>query len=184
MVCSPCVRSWYFPHHSRSASEATTALGHSLQDRPRPLVHKCPLCINTDRKFWALGLVAMCQEETYATRQNSLIFRPQRKVRRRFEFTNKQFGDRIERSVLKRHDGMRSRLRAQIDRQRLKGPLPRIVVQDRACNDRKETPGRQKVISYMHRVSRNVFVGHRKAVRTKCVGDNAADHVAFGEDPG
>jgi hypothetical protein len=30
--------------------------GHSLQVRPRPLVHKCPLCINTDRKFWALGL--------------------------------------------------------------------------------------------------------------------------------
>ena len=24
-----------------------------------PLVHKCPLCINTDRKFWALGFVAM-----------------------------------------------------------------------------------------------------------------------------
>ena len=37
-------------------------LGHSLQVRPRPLVHKCPLCINTDRKFWALGFVAMCQE--------------------------------------------------------------------------------------------------------------------------
>ena len=36
-------------------------LGHSLQVRPRPLVHKCPLCINTDRKFWALGFVAMCQ---------------------------------------------------------------------------------------------------------------------------
>ena len=32
-------------------------LGHSLQVRPRPLVHKCPLCINTDRKFWALGFV-------------------------------------------------------------------------------------------------------------------------------
>jgi hypothetical protein len=31
-------------------------MGHSLQVRPRPLVHKCPLCINTDRKFWALGL--------------------------------------------------------------------------------------------------------------------------------
>ena len=25
-----------------------------------PLVHKCPLRINTDRKFWALGFVAMC----------------------------------------------------------------------------------------------------------------------------
>ena len=22
--------------------------------------NKCPLCINTDRKFWALGFVAMC----------------------------------------------------------------------------------------------------------------------------
>ena len=31
-------------------------IGHSLQVRPKPLVHKCPLCINTDRKFWALGL--------------------------------------------------------------------------------------------------------------------------------
>jgi hypothetical protein len=39
-------------------------LGHSLQVRPRPLVHKCPLCINTDRKFWALGFVAMCQNPT------------------------------------------------------------------------------------------------------------------------
>ena len=35
---------------------------HSLQVRPRPLVHKCPLCINTDRKFWALGFVAMCHK--------------------------------------------------------------------------------------------------------------------------
>jgi hypothetical protein len=43
---------------------ATSLLGHSLQVRPRPLVHKCPLCINTDRKFWALGFVAMCQEAT------------------------------------------------------------------------------------------------------------------------
>src|SRR4029077_13234880 len=25
--------------------------GHSLQVRPRRLVHKCPLCINADRKF-------------------------------------------------------------------------------------------------------------------------------------
>ena len=40
--------------------------GHSLQVRPRPLVHKCPLCINTDRKFWALGFVAMCQLRTSA----------------------------------------------------------------------------------------------------------------------
>ena len=43
-----------------------TALGHSLQVRPRPLVHKCPLCINTDRKFWALGFVAMCHDRTSA----------------------------------------------------------------------------------------------------------------------
>jgi hypothetical protein len=34
--------------------------GHLLQVRPRPLVNKCLLCINTDRKFWALGFVAMC----------------------------------------------------------------------------------------------------------------------------
>ena len=40
--------------------------GHSLQVRPRPLVHKCPLCINTDRKFWALGFVAMCQELSHS----------------------------------------------------------------------------------------------------------------------
>ena len=33
-----------------------SAKGHSLQVRPRPLVHKCPLCINTDRKFWAFGI--------------------------------------------------------------------------------------------------------------------------------
>ena len=39
-----------------------SALGHLLQVRSRPLVHKCPLCINTDRKFWALGFVAMCQK--------------------------------------------------------------------------------------------------------------------------
>jgi hypothetical protein len=39
-------------------------LGHSLQVRPRLLVHKCPLCINTDRKFWALGFVAMCHNRT------------------------------------------------------------------------------------------------------------------------
>ena len=38
--------------------------GHSLQVRPRPLVHKCPLCIDTDRKFWALGFVAICQLQT------------------------------------------------------------------------------------------------------------------------
>ena len=48
----------------------------------------------------------------------------------------------------------------------------------------RKTPGRQNVVSYMQRVSRNVFIGHRKAVRMKCVGDNAADHLAFGEDPG
>ena len=41
------------------------AMGHSLQVRPRPLVHKCPLCINTDRKFWALGFVAMCQQRSF-----------------------------------------------------------------------------------------------------------------------
>src|SRR6476619_1415808 len=48
--------------------------GHSLQARPRPLVHKCPLCINTDRKFWALGFVAMCQEATYASQQTAPLF--------------------------------------------------------------------------------------------------------------
>ena len=51
-----------------------TGWGHSLQVRPRPLVHKCPLCINTDRKFWALGFVAMCQEATYAVQQNCSLF--------------------------------------------------------------------------------------------------------------
>ena len=43
-----------------AAVAAAAGMGHSLQVRPRPLVHKCPLCINTDRKFWALGFVAMC----------------------------------------------------------------------------------------------------------------------------
>jgi hypothetical protein len=42
-------------------------LGHSLQIRPRPLVHKCPLCINTDRKFWALGFVAMGHKRRFPT---------------------------------------------------------------------------------------------------------------------
>jgi len=45
----------------RENGRQMSQLGHSLQVRPRPLVHKCPLCINTDRKFWALGFVAMCQ---------------------------------------------------------------------------------------------------------------------------
>jgi hypothetical protein len=49
-------------------------VGHSLQVRPRPFVHKCPLCINTDRKFWALGFVAMCQEATYAPQQTAPLF--------------------------------------------------------------------------------------------------------------
>jgi hypothetical protein len=53
-------------------------MGHSLQVRPRPLVHKCPLCINTDRKFWALGFVAMCQEATYASQQNRAVIRSRR----------------------------------------------------------------------------------------------------------
>ena len=44
-------------------------LGHSLQIRPRPLVHKCPLCINTDRKFWALGFVTIAQKATFALQQ-------------------------------------------------------------------------------------------------------------------
>src|SRR4029077_6381181 len=43
--------------------------GHSLQVRPRPLVHKCPLCINTDRKFWGLGFVAMGQSRPNAPQQ-------------------------------------------------------------------------------------------------------------------
>ena len=43
-------------------------LGHSLQVRPRPLVHKCPPCTNTDRKFWALGFVAMGQQQTFSAR--------------------------------------------------------------------------------------------------------------------
>jgi hypothetical protein len=43
---------------SNNPKTRMSQLGHSLQVRPRPLVHKCPLCINTDRKFWALGFVA------------------------------------------------------------------------------------------------------------------------------
>ena len=50
-----------------------TAVGHSLQIRPRPLVHKCPLCINTDRKFWALGFVAMGHKQTFARRASSSL---------------------------------------------------------------------------------------------------------------
>ena len=53
----------------RAPVGASAALGHSLQIRPRPLVHKCPLCINTDRKFWALGFVSMCQLQTHAAQQ-------------------------------------------------------------------------------------------------------------------
>ncbi len=55
---------------SQPANQSESGPGHSLQVGPRPLVHKCPLCINTDRKFWALGFVAMCQEATYAPQQN------------------------------------------------------------------------------------------------------------------
>ena len=47
-----------------TSGAAFAGTGHSLQVRPRPLVHKCPLCINTDRKFWALGFVAMCHFRT------------------------------------------------------------------------------------------------------------------------
>ena len=52
--------------HHFGANARVRVRGHSLQVRPRPLVHKCPLCINTDRKFWALGFVAMCQLRTSA----------------------------------------------------------------------------------------------------------------------
>ena len=38
------------------------------------LVHKCPLCIHTDRKFWALGFVAMCHLRTFASLTKSLLF--------------------------------------------------------------------------------------------------------------
>ena len=79
---------------------------------------------------------------------------------------------------------MRSRLSAQNDWQCLKRPLLRVVVQDGACNDGKETPRRQKVISYMNRIGRYVLAGHSKIVRTKCIGYNAAHHLAFREDPG
>ena len=48
--------------------------GHSLQVRPRPLVHKCPLCIDTDPKFWALGFVATGQSATFAPQQDSPLF--------------------------------------------------------------------------------------------------------------
>jgi hypothetical protein len=44
------------PRLDKTPDGPMTAVGHSLQARPRPLVHKCPLCINTDRKFWALDL--------------------------------------------------------------------------------------------------------------------------------
>src|SRR4029079_2931475 len=42
--------------------------------RPRPLVHKCPLCINTDRKFWALGFVAMCHKRLLAIAAKQTIY--------------------------------------------------------------------------------------------------------------
>jgi hypothetical protein len=58
----------------RKSQPRTSQLGHSLQVRPRPLVHKCPLCINTDRKFWALGFVAMGQEETLAPQHGRQLF--------------------------------------------------------------------------------------------------------------
>jgi hypothetical protein len=51
-------------HEGRSPpiADFINGIGHSLQVRPRPLVHKRPLCINADRKFWALGFVAMCHK--------------------------------------------------------------------------------------------------------------------------
>ena len=45
---------------ANSVQPMTSAPGSFAAGSPRPLVHKCPLCINTDRKFWALGFVAMC----------------------------------------------------------------------------------------------------------------------------
>ena len=44
-------------------------LGHSLQVLSRPLVNKCLLCINTDRKFWALEFVAMSQFQTHTVQR-------------------------------------------------------------------------------------------------------------------
>jgi hypothetical protein len=70
-VCATCLPG---PLHCWISARLMSARGHSLQVRPRPLVHKCPLCINTDRKFWALGFVAMCQEATYAAQQRTLLF--------------------------------------------------------------------------------------------------------------
>ena len=46
-----------------------TAVGHSLQVLSRPLVNKCLLCINTDRKFWALEFVAMSQFQTHTVQR-------------------------------------------------------------------------------------------------------------------
>ena len=48
---------------------STSAPGHSLQVLSRPLVNKCLLCINTDRKFWALEFVAMSQFQTHTVQR-------------------------------------------------------------------------------------------------------------------
>jgi hypothetical protein len=46
----------------RQKMMADVLVGSFAANSAGPFVHKCPLCINTDRKFWALGFVAMCHK--------------------------------------------------------------------------------------------------------------------------
>src|SRR5262249_40373192 len=49
----------------------TAALGHSRQSQAGPLAHPCPQHPNSDRKFKAHLLVAMCQQGNRAAQQTS-----------------------------------------------------------------------------------------------------------------
>ena len=55
---SPLTRQNLLATHGR-----TIHSGHSRRSDGSKTSPKCPLCINTDRKFWALGFVAMCQSD-------------------------------------------------------------------------------------------------------------------------
>lgn len=83
------------------------------------------------------------------------------RIGHQLELANEKFGNRVKCAILKRHDGVRSRLRMQIDWQCLEAPLLGIITQDGASNDCEKTAGRQKVIPYMHRIGRNVCVFRR-----------------------
>ena len=59
-----------------TSGAAFAGTGHSLQVWADRLLNKRPLCIDTDRKFWALGFVAMCQERPKCPQQNRRVASP------------------------------------------------------------------------------------------------------------